>query len=344
MGIKKKWIALTVVVCVVGGASLLMVKSKKKEPTTKTKEHIALIDDIRVSIDGEGEAKLEETDYKFQIGGTLEKVYVNKGDKVKKGDKLAKLSNADINTKIEELKIEQSSKSDELNQLKSQKENAPEDTSIDSQINSAQGEINKINKKIENLKSDLNKLYIYADSSGVVLDIKGEVGTTITPANQIMVIGNENKMYLEVLLPQTDIVKVREEQPVKVTFETYPDIEVDGVVKEKSYTSSGKNEDVDYKVKVELDSKDIELYQGMTAEVDFIIKNKENVLQIPSKAILNKDKKQIVKVKDGDEIKEVEVKTGFSDGKVTQILEGLKENQVVIEERNVGDIENSGSN
>lgn len=343
MLIKKKLIALSVVACLIG-ASWLMLKPKKEELLKKDKEHIAIVDDIRVAIEGEGEAKLEGVDHNFETSGALEKIYVNKGDKVKKGSKLAKLSDKDINSQIDELKIEQDTKSEALNQLKNQKNSAPEDTSIDLQIKMAQGELDKVNKKIENLKLDLNKLYVYAKNDGVVIDIKGELGAAVTPANQIIVVGNENKIYLDVLLTQTDIVKVKEDQEVKVTFETYPDIEVDGTVKEKSYTSVGSEEDVDYKVKVELDNKDVELYQGMTAEVEFIIKNKENVLQIPSKAITNKNNKQIVKVKDGEKTKEVEVKTGFSDGKVTQILQGLKENQVVIEERKVGDSESPGAN
>lgn len=344
MLIKKKLIALIIGVCVVGGAIVLIVKPKKEEPIKKDREHIVVVDDIRVAIEGEGEAKLEGIDHNFDTSGNIEKIYVNKGDKVKKGQVLAKLSDEDIKSQIEELKIEQNTKSETLNQLKNQKKDAPEDLSIDSQIKTAQGELDKTKKKIEKLKSGLNKLYVYAKNDGIVLDIKGELGAAVTPGNQIVLIGNEGKVYLDVLLNQTDIVKVKENQEVKVTFETYPDIEVDGIVKEKSYISSGQGEDVDYKVKAELDVKDLELYQGMTAEIEFIIKNKENVLQIPNKAITNKDNKQIVKVKDNEKIKEVEVKTGFSDGKVTQILEGLQENQVVIEERKVGGSESSRAN
>ncbi|MBO3444290.1 efflux RND transporter periplasmic adaptor subunit [Clostridium sp. CCUG 7971] len=341
---KKKLIALIVGVCVVGGAIVLMVKPKNEEPVKKDKEHTVVVDDIRVSIEGGGEAKLEGVDHKFETNGSIEKIYVNKGDKVKKGTTLAKLSDEDINLQIEESKIEQNIKSETLNQLKNQKKNLPEDLSLDSQIKLAQGELDKINQKIKKLKSDLNKLYIYAKNNGIVLDIKGELGASVTPSNPVVVIGKEEKIYLDVLLSQTDIIGVKENQEVKVTFETYPDIEVNGIVKEKSYISSAQGEDVNYKVIAELDTKELEIYQGMTAEIEFLIKNKENVIQVPNKAITMKDNKQIVKVKENDKIKEVEVKTGFSDGKVTEILEGLQEGQVVIEERQVGGFEGSRAN
>lgn len=330
---KKKIIALILGVCLVGGSILLMVKPKNEEPIKKDKEHTVIVDDIRVGIDGAGEAKLYGIDHNFEISGTIEKLYVKKGDKVKKGETLAKLSDEEINSQIEESKIEQGIKSDALKELKDQKKNTPDDTSLDLQIKVAQGELDKVNKNIKKLKSDLDKLYIYSKNDGVVIDIKSELGTSITKSNTAIVIGREDKIYLDVLLSQTDIVGIKEDQEVKVTFETYPDVEINGVVKEKSYTNSGQGEDVEYKVRAELDTKDLEIYNGMTAEIEFIIKNKENVLQIPNKAITIKDNKQIVKVKENNEINEVEVKTGFSDGKVTEILDGLQKGQVVIEER-----------
>lgn len=339
MLLKKKIIPLVVVTCVVCVSIVLMVKPKKEQSVKKDKEHIVVVDDIRVGIEGAGEAKLEGIDHSFEVSGNIEKIYVNKGDKVKKGSTLAKLSDEEINSQIEEAKIEKDTKLETLNKLKSQKKNTPDDVSIDSQIKLAQSEVNKINKKIKKLKSDLDKLYIYAKNDGIVLDIKGELGASTTPSNPIVVIGKEDKVYLDVLLSQTDIIGVKENQEVKVTFEAYPDIEVDGIVKEKSYISASQDEDVDYKVVAELDTKDLEIYQGMTAEIEFLIKNKENVIQVPNKAITMKDNKQIVKVKENNKIKELEVKTGFSDGKVTEILEGLQEGQVVIEERKVEDLE-----
>lgn len=341
---KKKWIALILGICIIGGAIVLVVKPKKEEPTKKDKEHVVVIDDIRVGVEGTGEAKLEEINHYFATSGVIEKIYVDKGDKVKKGHKLAKLSDAEINSQIEELKIEQSIKLDSLNQLKSQKENIPADGSILSQIKVAQGELDKVDKKIKKLKSDLDKLYIYAKNDGVVLDIKGELGANTTLENSVVVIGKEDKIHLDVLLSQTDIVGIKENQEVKVTFETYPDVEVNGIVKQKSHVSTGQSEDIYYKVVAELDTKGLEIYQGMTAEIEFLIKNKENVIQIPNKAITMKENKQIVKVKEDNNIKEVEVKTGFSNGKFTEILEGLKEGQVVIEERQVEGLETKRAN
>lgn len=333
MKYNKKVIALILGVCIIGGAIFLVMKPKQEKEVIKEREHVVVVDDITVGIDGGGTAKLDETKHNFKISGTVEEIYVKKGQKIKKGNKIAKLSGNQINSQIDELKIDQKSKYETVNQLKSQKKNTPEDISLDSQIKTAQSELDKVNKKIKDLKSDLDKIYIYAKVDGIVLDIGYELGAEATPSKPVAVIGTGENIYLDVLIPQTDIPNIKENQEVRVTFETYPDTEVKGHVEEKSYVSSSEGEDIDYKVRAKIDTKDLEVYPGMTAEVKFIIKSKEDVVQVPNKAIKIKDNKQIVKIKENNKIKEVEVKTGFSDGNVTEILEGLKKGQTVVEER-----------
>lgn len=330
---KKKLIASILGICIIGGSIVLMVKPKEKEADKPDKEYTVTIGDITVGIDGAGAAKLQGKEHKFNINGTVEEIYVKKGEMVKKGEKIAKLSDKEIKIELEDLKIDKEIKLDNIKQLKEQQKNSPDDLSLYSQIKSEQGELEKINKKTNRLKANLNRLYVYSERDGIALDIGYEVGEEATTSKSVATIGDSQNIYIDVMVPQTDIINIEENQEIKVRFEAYPDVEINGFVEEKSYVNSGEGEDVDYKVKSKLDIKDFKVYQNMTAEVKFIIKNKENVIQVPNKVIKIKDNKQIVKVKENNEVKEVEVKTGFSDGKVTEIIEGLKEGQVVVEER-----------
>lgn len=328
---KKKIIALVIGSCIVGSCAFIVFKPKKEEVVVKEVEHTVIKDDITVGIDGGGVIRLEETNQKFKISGVIEEVYVKKGQKIKKGDKIAKISEKEINKQIDELKLEKSEKEELINI-----QNNPEspDAIVDgASITSLKRELEGINKKIKNLKSDLNNVYLYASIDGVVLDLTCEVGEEIASSKTVAIIGNDKNVYLDVLLSQTDIINVKEEQVIKAVLETYPDVEIDGIVKEKNYISSEQGEDVDYKVRIALNPVELEIYQGMTAEVEFIIKNKENVLQVPNRVIKMVDNKQFVKIKENGEIKEVEIKTGFSDGDVTEIIEGLQDGQLVIEER-----------
>lgn len=57
----------------------------------------------------------------------------------------------------------------------------------------------------------------------------------------------------------------------------------------------------------------------------------ENVLTVSNKGIEYKDGNQQVLIRDKDgEIKKVTIKTGFSDGAVSEVIEGLKEGDIVV--------------
>lgn len=93
--------------------------------------------------------------------------------------------------------------------------------------------------------------------------------------------------------------------------------------------------------KVGIDPNELGLLEGMAASATIISKEKENVLILSNKAITLKDGKQYVNLRIEDKnskenepgaytLKEVEITTGFSDGRVTEVLSGLSENDVVI--------------
>ncbi|MEG0308513.1 MAG: efflux RND transporter periplasmic adaptor subunit [Clostridium sp.] len=239
---------------------------------------------------------------------------------------------------MDELRLDLSGKQGSLEQFKKQRDSindnkSQEYISLESQVKTAQIEVNKINDKIKSLKYYLDNLCVYAKTSGVIVEVGYEVGVQGTVAKSVVVIGDEKKAYLDILVPQTDIVDIKEDQEVNVTLEAYPDTEIKGKVIEKSYVNSADGMDVDYKVKALLEINDLEVYQGMTGEIVFIIKGKEDVLKIPNKFIYMKDNKQMVKVMVNNELQDREIKTGFSDGKFTEIVEGLKSGEIVIEER-----------
>ena len=86
-------------------------------------------------------------------------------------------------------------------------------------------------------------------------------------------------------------------------------------------------------VTVLVDENEAELLEGMGASATIISKEKKEVLTLSNKAITLKDNKQMVKVKNADgKIEEREITTGFSDGRVSEVLSGLEAGDVVVSE------------
>jgi len=88
---------------------------------------------------------------------------------------------------------------------------------------------------------------------------------------------------------------------------------------------------VNYVVTVTLNSGQTSLKIGMTADANIIVTNKDNVLLVPNTAIRAQSNRRFVTIpKGGDQVEEIEIKTGLSNDQETEILSGLHEGQSVI--------------
>lgn len=68
---------------------------------------------------------------------------------------------------------------------------------------------------------------------------------------------------------------------------------------------------------------------GMTVSVAFQVASKEDVVRVPSRALQVRDGQAYVQVADGGGREERAVQPGLTDGKFTEIVEGLREGEKV---------------
>ena len=91
------------------------------------------------------------------------------------------------------------------------------------------------------------------------------------------------------------------------------------------------NDNGDYLVTITVDKTDQMVLPGMKAFATIILKEKQDVLTISNKAILLEDGVQYVNIKnENGELVKTKITTGFSDGRISEVLDGLSENDVAI--------------
>lgn len=202
--------------------------------------------------------------------------------------------------------------------------------SLQGALDSAQRNFHKANKEVEELDALIASPKIEAKIDGVVLSAPYSAGDTISPAKAVVEIGDMSKQILTLFVDPVDVIDVNKEQAVSFYVDAYPEDTFTGKVESRSYL---QNEDKKVEVIVSVDANEAQLLQGMGASATIILKEKKDVLTLANKAIVLKDKKQIVKVKRNDgTVEEREVTTGFSDGRVSEILSGLEDGDIVISE------------
>lgn len=198
-------------------------------------------------------------------------------------------------------------------------------------IQNAQAEVDQAKAALQEAKELLKTPVLTAKADGTVTEISYLPGDDVPAGKSIVTIGESSNQQVIVEISQEDIGSIEIGQQVEMRFPANPDEALTGTVKEKSLLPTQGGDGVTYKVTVVFDENHPELLKGMTCNVKFILRRVENVLILANKAITIQDGKQFVTVQlpDGSQEKR-EIKTGFSDGRVTEITAGLASGDIAV--------------
>ena len=202
---------------------------------------------------------------------------------------------------------------------------------MDQSIQLASMEVEKIQKEISKVKELSENNTLVSDVDGIVTSLGYTPNTMTSTDKPAVTIGTLDMVTAVIGVSQNDVNKLEERQVVQLEVNAYPGEKLMAKVKSINYVPSNEGGSVVYKVTVELDSTERALLEGMTVNAKFIIKEVKDVLILSNKAITLVDGKQMVKVKREDgTIEDVEITTGFSDGRVSEIKNGLSEGDIVV--------------
>ena len=161
---------------------------------------------------------------------------------------------------------------------------------------------------------------------------KKKVGSSISPWDaSIASLPDLTKMESRTYANEVDIRKIKKGLSVKIGFDAFPDIEMNGIV--TSVANVGENKrgsDIKvFQVLIKLDGSNDNIRPGMTTSNKILTFEKKGVLSIPLEAIFSQDSIMFVYKKSGFSVTKKEVKIGDSNNDSAIITEGLKENDIV---------------
>jgi HlyD family secretion protein len=196
-------------------------------------------------------------------------------------------------------------------------------------LKQAQSSLDLINKKIEDsaIKSPIK---------GKVIEIAYEVGEQVSQTKPAISVLAENNFEIEVDISEADIAKIDLGDFVEITLDAFGEENVfEGAVSFIEPAETIIQDVIYYKAVIIFDKeknpwKIREIKSGMTANVMITTDKRQNVLVVPSRAIVERDGKKIVRVMVGKKVEEVEVQTGLrGDGGYIEILDNIKEGDLV---------------
>jgi macrolide-specific efflux system membrane fusion protein len=173
---------------------------------------------------------------------------------------------------------------------------------------------------------------VVAPMDGFIIRREKEPGQSIQVQDAVLRMADD--LIVGVNIDETDFRYIKIGSKVNMFLDAYPEQYFEGIIEHISYDSQNLQNVIVYEVKIKPLKKPEVFRSGMTVTTIITADSKDGVLSIPNVFISDKDEKKIVIIKTGNtknrEFKTVEVKTGISNGKYTEILSGLAPNETVV--------------
>ncbi len=308
-----------------------------------------------------GTLKFSNEQYVFYEAdkGTLEDIKVKEGDKVKKGTTLVTYTNEQLSLEKEQnqltaesnqLQIEQTQEkikaldnkekdlAKQVGKKEAEKQIESERTELQMQKKTAEIELKQTELQRQSLASRVSDLEVKSEIEGTVISVNQEAASKKSDIQEPVIhIGNPKDLVVSGKLSEYDTLKVKKGQKVTLTSDVIQDKSWKGTVsavglvpdQQESAAPQGTEQAVQYPLQVKIKGKLPEGKPGfkfiMNIETD---KRKANTL--PSKAVKKEDDQYYVYTAKDGKAKRVDVKIGEVTDDLTEIKEGLSQDDQVI--------------
>ncbi|REE16896.1 RND family efflux transporter MFP subunit [Winogradskyella pacifica] len=269
-----------------------------------------------------------------EYNGILTKVYVKEGQKVNKGQILAKIDDGGLSQQLAQLKIQA-----ELARTTYERQQRLWEQNIGSEIQFLQSKSTYESQQeaVNQLNQQIAKTNVTAPFSGTIDDIITEQGSVVAAGQSpLMRIVNLDNMYIETEVPERYVSDVTKGKSVSVN------IPVLGKTIETNIRQAGdfiNPANRTFKVEVGIPNKDKSIKPNLSARLKINDYTSENALLIPQSVVSeNSEGEQYVYVvtdknaKGIGTAKRVIIETGKTQDDIIEVLKGLEDGSEIIKE------------
>lgn len=264
-----------------------------------------------------------------EFSGTLTQVLVTSGQKVTKGQLLARIDDGGLSNQLAQMETQAA-----LAKTTFERQQNLWNQKIGSEIQYLQAKTNYEAqvKAVAQMKAQLAKTTVRAPFSGVIDEVITEKGQVVAPGQPLMRIVNLSNMYVAANIPENFIGKINNGASVEVFIKSIGKT-VTGKVRQVGNYINPNNRN--FSIEIAVPNQDNLLRPNQVAVLKIADYTKENAILIPESIVtenalgekivytINSQSKKAVAVKK-------EIKTGLTSGANIEVLEGLANGDVVI--------------
>jgi HlyD family secretion protein len=297
---KTKGLILGVVLVIVAAASYLVFGS-----TSGTGAQFKLVSitkgNIERTISSSGTlSPVTMVEVGTQVSGIIDKIYVDFNDRVTRGQVLAVLDTGLLRLSVTDaqsgfMKAEAAldealtnhKRSVELFQKGMLSES--EFQAVKTTLRNAQASMTMAQSALERSAQNLKYAIVKSPINGTVTARNVEAGQTVAASfstpTLFTIAQDLSKMEIKALVDESDIGEIKEGMAVRFGVQAYPKNKFEGKVRQVRVQPTTASNVVNYTVVISADNKDNLLLPGMTATVDFVLEQSNDVLLVPNSAL-----------------------------------------------------------
>ncbi len=278
---------------------------------------------VTTTSSGTVEAK-DQAELAFGPPGRISKLHVSLGEKVKKGDMIAELENADLKAVFDEASKE-FKRTTELF-----KSGLVSTASLDA-----------VNRGLQVAKINLDKTMIKAPFDGLITALNLKVGefyqsglavsSTGTKQIDVQIIDMKTRI-IKGEIDEVDLQKIAIGQQARVKIPAMKNKIIKAkLTKVVPFVSTVKDQDRTSQIELEITEDQSLIPVGASADVEIIVETKSNAQILPSSVLTGVGKNRSVFVVDGNKLKKRKVTIGVGNYERSEILEGITKEDLVAE-------------
>jgi HlyD family secretion protein len=285
--------------------------------------------------------------------GRLDYLGVVEGDRVKKGQVIGRLEDADMKAALDQasanLKLNEADLKDAERWVARQKTLLDKGVSTQSDYDAAEARYERTVASIAVAKAEvagadvaLENMLIRAPFDGTVLSKNADVGEMVAPMaasissrSAVVTVADMSSLQVEADVSESNIERIALGQPCEITLDAYPDVRYQASVAKIVPTADRAKATV--LVKVAFKSYDARVLPEMSCKVLFLTRVTEgastpprSILTVPLNAVVTRNGKKVVFLVRNEQATETPVVTGKDAGALVEITRGLSAGDRVI--------------
>lgn len=264
-----------------------------------------------------------------EVGGQITRINVVEGQKVKKGQLLAKLNTSVIEKNIDEVKTQL-----DLAETfyKKQTELWEQGIGSERQYLETKNNYENLKNRLASLQEQYNMSILHSPINGFVEEIMFKEGELASPGMLLMQIVDLDNLHVAAKLSEAYLPVMKEGENVTITFPSFPDMEIEGPITRIGNVVNKQNRT--FRVEIKIENKNGLLKPNLLVNILINDYNSEASLVVPS-MIVREDligSYLYVAEKDGSTLiaKKKYIEVGRAYNGNTEVVSGITENDQII--------------